>query len=230
MSRSLSPILYRASVLLLLSLLIMLCPPQQLWGQVAKLYPVDEAAREPSFFVFRSRLLQALHEHDETFLLSVLSPDIKSSFGGDAGIEDFKSFWELGQPGTEVWKTLLTVLALGGSFQGDSYFVAPYTNSKFPSSLDAFEHGVILGEQVEARQKPEMGSPVIAILSFDIVSIADWTPVLAADSRRQWIAVQLAGGTQAFVPQDQIRSPIDYRAMFEKRDGNWLMTILVAGD
>jgi len=88
--RSCSRILLRLMSLLLVSLSMVAGPQAQLWGQVEKLYPVDEAARDPSFFLFRSRLLQALHDRDEKFLFSILSPDIKSRFGGDAGIDDFK--------------------------------------------------------------------------------------------------------------------------------------------
>ena len=230
MPRFFFPTPLRASVLLSLSLSILASAPHQLRAQVARLYPVDEAARDPSFLAFRSRLIQALQERDEMFLLGVLAPDIKSSFGGDAGVEDFKSFWELDQPDTAVWKTLLTVLSLGGSFQGDNYFIAPYTNSEFPSSLDAFEHGVILGEHVEARKEPGEDGAILAVLSSDIVRVSDWTPLIDPRDQREWIAVELAGGIRAFVLREQLRSPIDYRAFFEKKNDKWLLTIFVAGD
>ena len=198
-----------------------------LWGQSGKLLPVDEARQDPSFLLFRTRLLQALQDRDQQFLLSILSPDVKSSFGGDDGISDFRSYWELDRPDSAVWITLQAVLSLGGSFEGGNHFVAPYTSSKFPDSLDAFEHGVILGDQVVARKRPEPTGEAVATLSFDIVSVVDWTPV---GGEQDWIAVNLVGDGKAFVPRDQIRSPIDYRAFFEKKSDKWLLTIFVAGD
>jgi hypothetical protein len=199
-------------------------------AQVAKLYPVDEAVRDPSFFVFRARLLRAVHERDESFLLSILAPEIKSSFGGEEGIEDFKTYWGLDRPDTEVWQVLLSVLILGGSFQGDSYFVAPYVNSRFPGDLNGYEHGVIVEEMVPVRREPTAASESLAVLSFDIVRVTDWTPVPGGECGQQWIPVELGGGTQGFVLSGQIRSPIDYRAMFEKTGEKWILTILVAGD
>ena len=44
-------------------------------AQVAKLYPVDEASKEPTFFTFRARLIQAVQRRDTGYLLSILSPN-----------------------------------------------------------------------------------------------------------------------------------------------------------
>lgn len=57
-------------------------------AQVAKLYPSDEAPRDPSLFVARAKLLQAIAERDTTALLATVSPSIKNSFGGDDGIDE----------------------------------------------------------------------------------------------------------------------------------------------
>jgi hypothetical protein len=42
--------------------------------------------------------------------------------------------------------------------------------------------------------------------------------------------VRLADGRTGFVRHDQVRSVLDYRAVFERREGHWLMTAFVAGD
>jgi hypothetical protein len=55
------------------------------FGQTRKLYPVDEATKDPSFFTFRARLIQAVQRHDAAFLISILAPKITNSFGGDGG-------------------------------------------------------------------------------------------------------------------------------------------------
>jgi Bacterial SH3 domain len=124
----------------------------------------------------------------------------------------------------------LIVLALGGSFQNEVTFTAPYTFSRFPDKLDAFEHGVIVGENVRVRQKPTVDSPVVTSLSFDIVAVTDWGERLSGDSKQGWVRVKLAGGQEGYISSGYVHSPIDYRAVFEKRQGRWLITSLVAGD
>ena len=49
---------------------------------------------------------------------------------------------------------MIRVLALGGSFNEETTFMAPYTYSKFPDEFDAFEHGVVIGENVKVRKEP----------------------------------------------------------------------------
>jgi hypothetical protein len=42
--------------------------------------------------------------------------------------------------------------------------------------------------------------------------------------------VKDAKGNKGFVLARDVRSPIDYRAYFEKHKGKWQMTVFVAGD
>jgi hypothetical protein len=196
----------------------------------AKLYPVDEASRVPSFFVFRARLLEALQQRDTSYVISAVSPNIKNSFGGSDGIAEFKQGWKLERPDSKFWKTMTGVLALGGSFNGDDSFAAPYTFSKFPEDFDAFEYGVIVGENVRVRKEPKLDSQVIATLSFDIVKVTDWMPKLSSGSKQEWISVSLANDVKGYIAKEYIRSPIDYRAIFEKKDGKWQLTAFVSGD
>jgi hypothetical protein len=49
-------------------------------------------------------------------------------------------------------------------------------------------------------------------------------------NQQKWIAVSLANGLKGYIGEEYIRSPIGYRAIFEKKDGRWMLTALVAGD
>jgi hypothetical protein len=69
-------------------------------GQITKILPVDEAAREPDFFAFRARLLVAVGERDTSYLYGILADDVHNSFGGDGGLAEFKATWHPEQPGT----------------------------------------------------------------------------------------------------------------------------------
>ena len=205
-----------------------LCQP--ISAQVAKLYPVDEAHRDPSFFVFRARLFEAIQQRDAGFITSILSPDIKNSFGGNDGVAEFKQYWKPERPDSKFWKTMTSVLALGGSFHSNTTFMAPYAYSKFPDEYDAFEHGVVIGENVRVRKQPAIESPVVATLSFDIVKVVEWKPKQAAESKQSWVTISLKDGTSGYIAREYIRSPIDYRAIFEKKDGKWQLTAFVSGD
>jgi hypothetical protein len=57
------------------------------------LRPVDEATAQPDFFSFRAQLLAAIARRDVQALLSVVHKDIKNSFGGNGGIDEFKTLW-----------------------------------------------------------------------------------------------------------------------------------------
>ncbi|MGI8785460.1 MAG: hypothetical protein ACR2L2_17650 [Acidobacteriota bacterium] len=204
-------------------------------AQITKILPVDEAKQDPSFFAFRTRLLTSIRQRDTTFLYGALAKDILNSFGGNGGIAEFKAQWRPEDPDSKLWQTLSEVLALGGqfekSFEGERMFVAPYVFSARPSvAFDSYKHGVIIGRDVRVRRQPDLSSPTIAKLSFDVVR-ADWTVQAGQGAaKRLWIAVQLVDGARGFVAAKYIRSPIDYRAAFVLRDGRWLLKFLIAGD
>jgi hypothetical protein len=208
--------------------LLSLCIGPQASAQAATLYPVDEAAQQPEFFSFRARLLQALQARDTTVLYAALDPNIRNSFGGDGGVEEFRQKWRPAAEDAEVWTVLTEILSLGGAFYHDSLFVGPYTTSSFPDHLDGFEHVAIVGSNVRARRQPSLDADVVATLSFDVVRLDAEAYGRPGDDR--WLAVRLADGTPAYVWAAYARSPIGYRAVFERRDGRWLLRALVAGD
>ena len=200
------------------------------FAKEAKLNPYDDAARDPSFFIFRARLLEAIQQRDAQFVVSILSPNIKNGFGGNDGISEFRQYWKLERPDSKFWKTMIRVLALGGSFNEETTFMAPYTYSKFPDEFDAFEHGVVIGENVKVRKEPKLDGQVIGTLSYDIVKVTEWKPINEAGKKQAWVTVLLTGNVRGYIAEDYIRSPIDYRAIFEKKNGKWQLTAFVSGD
>jgi hypothetical protein len=45
-----------------------------------------------------------------------------------------------------------------------------------------------------------------------------------------WLNVRLADGSTGYINVKYVRSPIGYRAIFERTDGRWVMTYFIAGD
>jgi hypothetical protein len=79
------------------------------------------------------------------------------------------------------------------------------------------------------RKEANTRSAVIRTLSFDVVKLGQDKATNSA-IRRQWVPVVLADGQKGYVAADYIRSPIDYRAIFVKKGGKWIMTAFIAGD
>lgn len=212
-----------------LILLILVCAgPVVLSSQTPRqLLPVDEAATQPDFFAFRAELITAVARRDAAAILAVVDPDVRNSFGGDDGIEGFRKKWRLEEPDSGFWQEFGTVLALGGTFEGPDRFVAPYTFARWPDGVDSFEHLAVVGSGVSARAAPRDDLPAMARVDFAIVRMGPGGYVI--DSA-PWQGVVLPDGRQAHVRSDSVRSPIDYRASFMRRQGTWRLLMFLAGD
>ena len=126
-----------------------------------------------------------------------------------------------------IWSELGAVLALGGRFYDDSTFAAPYTFTDLPDQADPFEALIALGDSVAVHAAPGDHAEVIALLSFGVVR-SEWQhdePIPEG-----WTAVLLEDGTLAYARAGELRSPIDYRAIFMRRGGRWWMSTFIAGD
>jgi|GEM_PF-2234485 len=123
--------------------------------------PVDEAASVPDFFSFRAQLQAAIARRDTSSVLHVLHRDIKLSFGGDGGIDDFKKLWQPESSASRLWETFASVLALGGTFAPDQSFTAPYVFTRWPRDIDAFEFMAVIGSGVRVRLAPKLSADII---------------------------------------------------------------------
>lgn len=212
---------------------VVLCP--QISAQERQVFPVDEGRADASFNVLRENLIKAVRNRDKKFLLSSLDTNIKASFGGDDGIEDFKNHWKINSSNSKLWDELLVVLTGGGNFINEGknkLFCAPYSFTNFPEDLDAFEHQIIFGENVNLRARPDSASEVVAQLSYNVVKV-DYENSIGdrgEQATHSWLKIETLGGKKGFVSAKYVRSPIDYRACFEKKRGKWKMTTFVAGD
>ncbi len=208
-------------------LTFVLSAPAAIQGR--KLNPVDEGKGDASLNAFRERLLKAASERDKKFLLSVIDPKIKWSFGDNHGVREFRKHWKIDGGDSELWGKLIDVLSLGGTFStsgGRKEFCAPYTFSKFPDDLDAFEYAAIVGKDVRVRSQSNADAPVVATLSYDLVK----AELPENDGATAWAKVTTPSGKQGYVLKKFVRSPIDYRACFRNTKGKWLMTVFIAGD
>jgi hypothetical protein len=100
--------------------------------------------------------------------------------------------------------------SLAGQFDGDS-------------DVDVFELSVVTAPGARLRKSPDIDGAAIATLAWDIVR-----PI--ANEGDAWTKVRLKDGREGWLLADELRSPLDYRAVAEKRKGEWMITAFVAGD
>jgi hypothetical protein len=180
----------------------------------------EPTTRDPALTRFVADLREAVARRDESRFLKLLDPQVRSSFGGDEGIDEFREWWKLDQHGSRLWPLLDRLLALGGVWDGDSY-VFPYVFAKFPDELDPFEHAAIIGQGVWLRAKPSSEARGVRQLRYDLVRVLDQSD--------EWWEVETLDGARGFVAERYVMSPVGYRLMLGKR-GQWRITALVAGD
>jgi hypothetical protein len=91
---------------------------------------------------------------------------------------------------------------------------------------------MIFGNNVNLRVRPDTKADSIAKLSYNVVRVDYENSV--PDKKREgvylWLKVETLGGKKGFVSADYVRSTIDYRGCFEKKNGKWKMTLFLAGD
>lgn len=195
-----------------------------------RLCPSDEASQDPSFAAFRKQLVETVEKRDTEALLRLVDPKIRTGFGPEGGIEDFRKQWKLDSGESPLWDELSKLLALGGTFGGEGEsrsFWAPYVYSTWPEGKDSFTHAAALGPDTEIREKGDGTSPVIETVDWEILELVireGWRP------DDPWFQVRLADGKTGWVRAADVRSPIVWRAGFMKQNGAWRMNALVAGD
>lgn len=196
--------------------------------------PVDEGPKNASFQTFRTQFIAALKRRDARFVYGIVDRNIKLGFGGEDGLANFKKNWKLESAKSEFWAEMLKVVSNGGTFDksNGNLFMAPYLFTTFPEDIDAFEYQAIFGFSVNLRSKPDINSPVVAQLSYNVVKADYQNSVMkkGTDGQYEWLKIETLGGKKGWVKPEFVRSSIDYRAGFEKIKGKWMLTFFLAGD
>jgi hypothetical protein len=195
-----------------------------------RLLPRDEA--DESFRQFRATMLDALARRDTTALYAILAPEIKNSFGGDDGIDGFRRVWRMDDPQTAVWSAFARVLRMGGRRTSDTTFTAPYVYAFWPDDVDAFEHVAVTTENAVIRTGPAESADALGTASHSIIRFTGWSsnPAHPLAHDTTWAHVGLRDKREGWMRAADVYSPVSWRAMFVKRQGRWLMVLLVAGD
>jgi hypothetical protein len=195
--------------------------------------PVDDGANDASWVSFRNRLLTALAEGNRKFVLAVVAADVRNSMDVPPGIAQFRKHWETDSDTSPLWRELSKALFLGSAWlkRGTEarQLCAPYVAVHWPNDVDPAFYGAITAKEAFLKTEPSHAAETLAMLSYDIVRVADWeVNDTAADMQQKWVKIRTREH-EGFVPEEQVRSAIEHRACFVKTGGGWRMTSFVLG-
>lgn len=199
-----------------------------------KLIPPNVKIYDSGLKAFINHLKSAIKDKDTAYVISILTPDVYVSHGGNGGVKEFRSRWNWSSGESPFWSTMDRLLQLGGTkYKGDGLYSLPYVSSNWPGDeiYGVFEHMAITGTNVNIRSNPDLiNSKVVGQFSYDIVKV-DYEKSVRAFEKTIWYYTEsLDGKLKGFVSSDYIWSPVGYRTTFKFIDTKWKIMVLVAGD
>lgn len=101
-----------------------------------------------------------------------------------------------------------------------------------------YGHVVIVEENVNVRKEPNASSPVIGVVSNEIISFDNdrfekrtaQMQKLMSDPLNGWTPVILPNGKRGFVQSRYAYQPLGHRTVFVKSGGKWQLRAFVIGD
>lgn len=198
----------------------------------------DQAKPGSSFYAFRQRLRQAVRDRDADFLRQIADPQIKLSFGLPITIEQL----DIDNPKALVWQHLERIINIGcvpyeapTDVPSSEAWTCPHVAEA--SVGDPFTDVYVVGTGVNVRSLPEANSAVVAVLSNEVVPFdsrgaerLSQQQVQGIETLDGWKPVTTPEGIRGFVSSRYAYIPAGYRARFEQKQGQWKMTIFIAGD
>ncbi len=216
----------KAAAVLLLAALAAAAPAA---AQERKMEPVDEAGKDASWNAFRKRLFEALEKRDRKFVMSIVSSGVRNGSDSPRGPAEFRKQWLVDAEDSPLWDELRSALSLGSAWlvreKKRRELCAPYVLAKWPDDVDFTKNGVIVAREALAKSEPSSGSETLATLSYDIIAVEDWElDDRDKSSKQKWVRIKLKE-RDAYVPEEQIRSPIEHAACFIKTEFGWRLTV-----
>ena len=189
-----------------------------------RLPPVELCRGDQEFERFRIELIEAVGSRSVAALRRLAADDIRSSFGGDGGWDEFASSWDLDSDpsASELWSELQGQLELGcaPTEAGGRVFPGMFHNSGEDS--DPFEL-VVARPGAGLYSTPGDAHPVAKL---------DWHSARQSEQAdgSEWVSVTLFDGRTGWLKAADAISPLGYRLVAERLGGRWQIAAFVAGD
>lgn len=191
--------------------------------------PVDASRNDPQLAGMLRVLVAAAEARDFSPFEKVLSPQAVANYGGDEGVDGFKRGYHIEDPNSPFWDAFAEAVKLGGVFLQDDLYTTPYTSGDLPESADPYLTLVAIGPKTLLYGAPSDSAPVVADVTHQLLEQADIEADDLARTPEGWVRVKADAG-EGYVKQAEVRSPLDYRAVFQKTGEGWKLIAFVAGD
>ena len=191
--------------------------------------PSDAGKADAALNAVIETLVKAAEAQDFAAFEAVMTPESTASFGGDEGPEGFKRAYGIGEPESPFWTAFLEAARLGGAFLQDDLYTLPYTAGHLPETADPYLSVIAIGDKTLLYAEPKEGAAVVADVTHQILEQIDIEPADLEKTGPDFVHVKADAGT-GYVKIGEVRSPLDYRAVFQKIDGVWKLVAFVAGD
>lgn len=197
-----------------------------------KVLPIDESDRDPTLVQYLDRLSTAIRHREPERLVELVSIRVYNGPNIEGGVQKFAEHWQVDSIESEIWSVLDPILDLGGGFvrsEKGVQYCTPYVFTEFPNSLDIYEHGAVLGDNISLMSEPSSSSSLVATLSYDVVKIPDWgnVPDMNQTPDLFWVKALTLDGQEGFIRRSEVRSPSEYSACFlQNNAGVWKLTSL----
>lgn len=215
----------------------------------------DAVPTDSSFYQFRRQLRQAVYDRNAAFVQALIPEGgLNLGFGRPLSPEQL----ELVNPNAWFWSVLEKSLAQGCTDASPSDYPTVDPNSQIwvcPNVIRAFyqqypnpgsELGVsyeisrviVAGNQVNVRAKPQRESPIVGVLSNEVVrfDLEAWNQLEPEERAQQvenldgWTPVILPNRQRGYVSNLYAYRPLSYQTVFGQVNGNWQIVSVPGGD
>ncbi len=188
--------------------------------------PRDECLSVDGYFDMRQNFEGIVKRRDAKAFLAMVSPAVSWSFGGETGKDAFAKSWKLETgKASPIWAELDQIVRLGCFSQGEGTAAMPHLFGQNPGTGDAGAGmSLVLGPAVNMRAQPTTGSASLRKINWEVVE------TLEGSTDPNWTKIKTADAKMGFIRNDYLRSFLDYRIGFERKEKGWVISYFIAGD
>lgn len=215
---------------------------------------VDEVNPGSDFAQFRQQLREAVRSRDAEFVQSILPPDKIGVGHGISTLADLK----LENHNAPIWEWLEKALAAGCFHNNQEQpdvdpqspgwtcntvprdFARQYPAPNADGVSYELSRVIVVGEDVNVRSQPSVESPVVGLLSNEVIKVNRQSEEQRARERAQrgedyssingWTAVILPNGKLGYISNRFAYSPLEYQTVFGKVKGKWRLLYMPGGE
>lgn len=188
--------------------------------QLGPYAPRDECSALTGATEFREKIAAAVLARDADAFAALAARDIRLDFGGGSGVAELRN--RLAAPEQELWRALRNLMPLGCAANSQSTLTIPWYFAQDVAVDDPYLAMIVRGVGVPLRNTPAADGRILARLSWDVVEVQE--------SPGAFTQVRTTDGTTGYIESSRLRSLIDYRLIADRRDGEWKIVALLAGD